>query len=222
MTFGGSSPSGLLKEQLAGKLRDEILLGRLEPGDPIVENRWAKRFGVGQTSIREAINILVIEGFVDKPSGQTARVTKFTVEDLEQIHLLRAGLEAIAMRLLTVAKPDISDLEQAYADMAAAAQYGNMRTLIDRDLRFHLLIFEKTGNRFLLDAARRVLVPLFAFTLVKVLSKDAGPQSFLDGLEDHARLLDVIRAGDPDKAEAYTRAAMERFAALGREVFIEA
>jgi len=221
MNFGGSPQSGLLKEQLAAKLREEILQGRLAPGDLIVEIRWAKRFGVGQTSVREAINILVAEGFAEKLSGQSAQVTQFTLEDLEQIQVLRTRLEGLAVRLLTEQRVDLTDLEQAYVDMAAAAEYGNMRTLIDRDLRFHLLLFEKTGNRFLLDAARRILVPLFAFTLVRVLAKGAGPQSFIDGLPDHEQMLEVIRAGDPAAAEEYCAKAFGRFARLGRDAFME-
>lgn len=221
MNFGGASQSGLLKEQLATKLREEILQGRLAPGDLIIENRWAKRLAVGQTSVREAINILVADGFVEKLSGQSARVTQFTVEDLDQIQVLRSRLEGLAVRLLTEQQADLADLELAYADMAAAAQCANMRTLIDRDLRFHLLLFEKTGNRFLLDAARRILVPLFAFTLVRVLAKGAGPQSFIDGLADHEQILEVIRKGDPEAAERYAAQALRRFARLGRDAFME-
>ena len=59
-------PRGLLKENLAVQLREEILGGRLVPGEKIIEGRWARQLGVAQVSIREALNILAAEGFVTK------------------------------------------------------------------------------------------------------------------------------------------------------------
>ena len=57
---------GLLKENIAARLREEILAGRLVPGEKIVEGRFARQYGVAQVSIREALNILTTEGFVTK------------------------------------------------------------------------------------------------------------------------------------------------------------
>ena len=49
-------PRGLLKENIAVRLREEILAGRIAPGEKIVESRWARQYGVAQVSIREALN----------------------------------------------------------------------------------------------------------------------------------------------------------------------
>jgi DNA-binding GntR family transcriptional regulator len=51
--------SQLIKQNLAAKLKEEIIQGRLAPGQRIVEGLWAKKFGVAQTSVREAINLLL-------------------------------------------------------------------------------------------------------------------------------------------------------------------
>jgi len=47
----------------------KIMNGSLATGVRIVEGKWAQKFGVAQGSIREAINILAVEGFVSKESG---------------------------------------------------------------------------------------------------------------------------------------------------------
>ena len=53
------SPAGpLVKHTVAGCLRKEIATGGLRPGVRIVEGTWARKFGVAQGSIREAINLL--------------------------------------------------------------------------------------------------------------------------------------------------------------------
>jgi DNA-binding FadR family transcriptional regulator len=46
------------------------------PGEKIVEGAWARQYGVAQLSIREALNILMAEGFVTKGHGRSARVLK--------------------------------------------------------------------------------------------------------------------------------------------------
>ena len=86
----------LVKQGLASDLREEIIRGRLAPGQRIVEGHWARKFGVAQTSVREAINLLIAEGFVTKTSGRSARVTSYTEADIAQIYELRAALEGFA------------------------------------------------------------------------------------------------------------------------------
>jgi DNA-binding GntR family transcriptional regulator len=56
----------LLKHTRAERLRAEIVKGVLRPGEKIVEGVWGRTFGVSQSSIREAINILAKDGFVTK------------------------------------------------------------------------------------------------------------------------------------------------------------
>jgi DNA-binding GntR family transcriptional regulator len=67
------TPPVLVKTNLAELLREQIMKGSLFPVERIVESNWALRFGVGQASIREAINILAKDGFISKVSGRSAR-----------------------------------------------------------------------------------------------------------------------------------------------------
>ncbi len=62
----------LVKEHLAGQLKDAIVQGRLSPGQRVVEGAWAREFGVAQASVREAINLLITEGFLVKSAGRSA------------------------------------------------------------------------------------------------------------------------------------------------------
>src|SRR5271170_6274454 len=93
----GSSPLGiknaqhdllLVKDNLAAYFRQEIISGRLAPGEKIVEVKWAKLLKISQTSVREALNILLAEGFVQKGSGRTAQVTKLSDADVSHSYEL--------------------------------------------------------------------------------------------------------------------------------------
>lgn len=65
----------------------------------IVEGTWARKFGVAQGSIREAINMLAQDGFVTKAAGRSARVVSFSEHDVLQIFEVRGVLEGLAARL---------------------------------------------------------------------------------------------------------------------------
>src|SRR6202023_88606 len=99
--------------------------GSLARGVRIIEARWAQRFGVAQGSIREAINILAVEGFVTKESGRSARVVHLTEKDVAQLYELRGALEGLAARLAVQMRPDLSKIQAAVDSMRRAANEGN-------------------------------------------------------------------------------------------------
>src|SRR5882757_5615020 len=160
----------LVKHTLAGQLRDEIVSGALRPGERIVEGTWARKFGVAQGSIREAINILAQEGFVAKESGRSARVVSLKEEDVLQLYELRGALEGLAARLAAERQPDTTDLQLAVDTMRRAAKAGRGEQLLDGDLAFHLELCSLSGNAYVLEHARRVLLPFFAFVRIRVTS----------------------------------------------------
>lgn len=198
----------LIKESLAASLREEILTGRMRPGEPIVECKWAARLGAAQASVREAINILMAEGYVQKDSGRTARVTVLGTDDVRQIFELRLPLEVLAARLTAVQKLDLIDLEQTVHDMRSALECQNIRALYDRDLQFHLLICEKSGNRYIAPYVRRLIVPLFAFSAMRA---QDGTAAWQESLKAHQRILDALHTGDPDVAEREVTASLGSF-----------
>ena len=191
----------LIKDNLAVTFRDDIINGRLVPGEKIVEAKWATRLGASQTSIREAINILAAEGFVQKGSGRTARVTKLSDEDVLHSYELRAVLEGYAARVVAQAHQDLSDLEQTLSDMGAAIERRNLRAFYERDLKFHLLLAEMTGNRMLEHAVRRTIVPLFAFVVIRVQGARTTPEQWTKSLDQHRRILEALRTEDGPLAE---------------------
>lgn len=200
-----------VKGNVAGFLREEIIAGRLNPGERIVEGRWAARLNVAQASVREALNLLATEGFVEKQPGRSARVTVLDASDVAQIYELRTSLEGFAARLVALRQPDLSQLEQAINDMHSAVQCGNMRAWCERDLNFHLLLCEKSGNHFLLEYVRRLIVPLFAFIALRQHAIMNDPERWRKSYEDHRRILDAIRTGDSYFAQREVETIIQHF-----------
>jgi DNA-binding GntR family transcriptional regulator len=207
-------PKPLIKEAIAATLREKIISGEIEPGEVVVEGKWAGQLGAAQGSVREAINMLASEGFVRKVPGHRATVIKFGDEDVRQIYRLRSYIEGLAARLVVEQRADISEMHRAWAGMNSAAATGNIRELVNADLRFHLSLCEGSGNRFLLEQAQRLLVPLFAFVLMRVYTNQRGSQPWAASFGLHGRILEVIRMGDPFIAEQVVIRATDTFAVV--------
>src|SRR5260370_17571414 len=129
---------GYVKHDLADRLRAEIMNGSLPRGVRIIEGKWAQKFGVAQGSIREAINILALEGFVTKESGRSARVIHLSETDVAQLYELRGALEGLAARLAVETRPDLSKLQSPVDGSARAAKEGHCYTLPQIHLQFPL------------------------------------------------------------------------------------
>jgi len=143
--------------------------------------------------------------------GRSARVVVLSEEDVIQIHQVRTSLESLGARLVAARRPDLSELEQAMADMYSAVQCENARIYCERDLRFHLLLCEKSGNHFLLEHLRRLIVPLFAFIVVRAHAAMDDRERWLKSYEEHGQILKAIRSGDPDHAEREMVRIVQKF-----------
>src|SRR5512133_2830966 len=81
------------------KLRQNILKGKLKPGQKIVMADLAKEFGLSETPVREAIRRLESDGYVQFTPHMGAVVTGIDEGQLVEIYLIRSELEALAARL---------------------------------------------------------------------------------------------------------------------------
>ena len=204
--------SVLLKQTVAARLREEILSGRVAAGERIVEGRWAAELGVAQGSVREALNLLALEGLVGKGAGRSARVINLSSEDVGEIYDLRVGLESQSVRLLVEKQADLTELFGIVNQMEAAAHSEDVVSLIDQDLLFHLSLAKSSGNRLLFEHTRRVLTPLFAFVLLRAKSYGEGLAPWVPTLPEHRRILEVIGFGDAAVAEQYVARVIRGFA----------
>ena len=158
----------LVKHSLVDLLRTEIMNGALASSERIIEDKWAAEFEVAQGYIREAINILAYEGFVTKRAGRSARVIHFTERAVLRLYEVRGALEGLAAHLVAHLQADISALQFAIDGMRQAAQAGHREAHLDCDLQFHLQLCEISGNLFLVEQSRRILLPFFAFVRIRV------------------------------------------------------
>ena len=81
-----------------GKLRDDIIRGEFQPGSKLRIEFLKQRYEMGATPLREALSRLSENGFVTAEGQRGFKVSKISIEDLEDITRLRIELENIALQ----------------------------------------------------------------------------------------------------------------------------
>jgi DNA-binding GntR family transcriptional regulator len=215
-------PSGsgaLLKEHLAAALKQAIVDGRLAPGERVIEGKWAREFGAAQASVREAINLLIAEGFLVKDAGRSARVVNYREQDIVHIYEVRAAIEGLAAQLICSKGSDLGPLEAAFDRMGKAIAGHDVKALVRADLEFHIALIEAPGNPLLADVGRKLLFPLFAFIQMRVLSSGQASEAWADDMQYHRWMLQIMREGNPGLAGQFVQQCIGRFAAAAYEVW---
>ena len=85
-----------LADEVADRLRDAIMHGKLAPEEPLREAVLSDLMGVSRGPVREALAILEREGLVlTAPTGRTT-VARLSHEELDDVVSLRKVLERLA------------------------------------------------------------------------------------------------------------------------------
>jgi len=199
------------RHQIAEKIRESILDGSLLPGERLVERKLAEILGTSQAAIREALIQLELEGHVSKKPNSATFVTHFSQRDLENTLSVRRALEGFAAeeaaRQRTPA--DIQRLEELFRSSMAAARAREFQKYIRGDLSWHIAMWEATHNDCLVDSLRRVVVPVFGFSAIRVASQPGF--NLINDLQSHRVLLDAISAGEPEVARRAFNTAMREW-----------
>ena len=128
-----------------------IMNGELKPGQRIVESTLARRLGVSQAPVREAIRDLVMTGFLETEPYKGTSVRSLSREDLYEVYTVRAALESLAARLASrrVTDADLAMLRQILTAMVEAGRAHDMNGMIRLDIAFHEAILRLSGNKLL-------------------------------------------------------------------------
>jgi DNA-binding GntR family transcriptional regulator len=194
------------KDRVVAALREAIVSGRMQPGDPIVESRVARQLGVGQPLIREALLDLEHQGFVQRVPYRGTSVTKLGADEIDQIQRLRIELESLAIewaRARATAQ-DVSELRALVEEMRQATRASDLGRFNDCDLALHRRIWQLSGNKYLEDTLERALVPLLTFFYLK--SGGIG-KLHVASVTHHDVLVDGLESSEP--AVSRVRAALQ-------------
>ncbi|KAA0931676.1 GntR family transcriptional regulator [Streptomyces apricus] len=196
-------PLGAVRERVLSSLRQEIIAGRLLPGDRLVEREVAERFGVSRVPVREAIRALVAEGFVHFETPRRTVVRRLTPTDVTELFELREALEVYATGLAAerATRADLAGLEELLDRAADATGAGDAETITDVNTRFHDRILAMAGNGLLIS----VMEPVDGRLRWLTRRNEEWPQL----LAEHRELYAAIASGDRERARAHALAHVQ-------------
>jgi DNA-binding GntR family transcriptional regulator len=212
---------GSLRKQLTEHLFEAILHGDLHPGERIVEGKLAKELGVGQSTLREALQELEHRGLCTKNENRGTFVTKLTTKDVEGIYAVRLELEPLAAVLAhqRLSAEHAAKLARSLERMGSAREHRDLTEMLKSDLAFHQLIWKLSDNSTLERALNLVCAPLFAFYLIRFsgdgFSRDFSRYSsdFRADAKEHYQLLAALKEGGPEHVRKTFREILTIFRA---------
>lgn len=200
-----------LAEVVAGKLREQIKEGRYPLNEKMpAEPELMEAFGVGRSTVREAIKILANSGLLRVKQGAGTFVKRLHASEPLENRLQRAEISDIVevrelLELKIVEKAAVYRTPENLAEMESflklrknLARTGNTEECIRADIGFHLAVAKGCGNEILLDLYRSVsrhVSDLF-------MKKFNDTLKFQETQQLHEELFRQIRAGSPGKSLA--------------------
>lgn len=191
-------------QQIQTSLADDIVHGRITPGEPLDETRLAVTFGVSRTPIREAIRQLEAIGLAEARPHRGAVAATISAERLDEMFAVMAELEALCARrsALFMTPQERRALEAVHADGALLVSVGSISGYAEHNNRFHDTIYEGAHNGFLTELTRSVRQRVAPFRKAQF----EGLKRLSRSLEEHERVVGAILRGDADTAAAEMRA----------------
>ena len=175
------------------RLRDMVLFGILEPGQPVTIQGLITDLGAGMTPVREAIRRLTAEGALEPQGNRRVTVPRLTAQVLDQLAFARLTIEPRLAELAAAALTPalISRLEAIDGAVNDAIRQGDVTGYLTNNHAFHFALYEASGAGVLVDMARQMWLR-FGPPL-RVVATLAGASGLPD---QHIEALAAMRAGD--------------------------
>nr|WP_298098624.1 FadR/GntR family transcriptional regulator [uncultured Shinella sp.] len=210
-----------LYRQVADQIRGLIERGELASGSRLpAERELAQMLGVSRPTVREALIVLEVEGYIDIRMGSGIYVATRKTPAAEQppedfegpFELLRARAVvecAVAEEAARLVRPEhIAQMDENLTEMAAVLDDRRQALALDRG--FHVIvsgiIANATLNRFIGSIHDMRMTPYFE----KLASYFENAETWRAAMEEHHAVRNAIASGDPAAARAAMRAHLEQ------------
>jgi GntR family transcriptional regulator, rspAB operon transcriptional repressor len=178
-------------------LRDSILTRVFRPGDRLDVKAVATQLGVSPTPVKDAINRLAAEGLIDVRPRSGTYVAEISPQAVAETFEIRRALECLAAEALIerlnaqlIARFSlVFDVLERPVDSEEARREHDQK-----NIEFHLLIVEGSGNQRLLELYHSLNAHL---TIARIHLRRRPDAARLDQeLREHRAIMDAITAKD--------------------------
>jgi DNA-binding GntR family transcriptional regulator len=185
-------------DRAAEEIRRALFAGQLAPGMPLREVALSEAMGVGRSTIREALTVLVGEGVAVRVPNKGVAVKELTADDVHDVSLARGALEAAGVRQWDESTSSdrlaLRDALERYTRLAAHTT--DPGALTEAHLQIHRAVVGLTGSVRLVAAADA----LSAEIRLGLAHLDRTRANIADQVSDHRRLVELVETGETTAA----------------------
>jgi len=193
-----------LKEAVHQRLKESIVRGEIAAGTKLGETQLAQKLGVSRTPLREAINRLEQDGFVEIIPRRGAFVKTQSLREILENLELREVLEGLAVRLAARhATPKmIRKMKACFQGFSARNVEDSISSYAHQNIRFHNLIIQASQNRKLIAIIPNLFDQMDMVRLHTIVLPGRARKS----LSEHSAIIRHIEKGSAQTAEKELRA----------------
>jgi DNA-binding GntR family transcriptional regulator len=188
-----------LKEFVYHELKKKLMNSNIKQGERIWEEEIAKEFGVSRTPVREAINRLIAEGFIENRPRKGIFAAEISKEELIKMLDIRIVLEELSVKMCCsqISEKEINEIKEIFSEYSLMLRNGDFGKASKLDSEIHKYI-ARVANSQKLSEYIDDIQDLFAYTRSGVVSWNQ--KKVERSIKDHHELIDAIAKRDEQKA----------------------
>jgi GntR family carbon starvation induced transcriptional regulator len=210
--------TGTISGWVYAQLRSDILAADLPPGGKLRIDALCARYGVTSTPMREALNQLASEGFVQRLEQRGFIVLPASAQELEQLTQTRCWVEAIALREAIAHRSAAWEamLGECWQELSDTPRSTESGAFVENPAwegvhrRFHMALIATCPSHWLITFCGQLSDHAMRYR--RLAMSTAFPHRSV--AEEHRAILDAALAGDTDAAVAQLEAHYRRTAGI--------
>jgi DNA-binding GntR family transcriptional regulator len=185
--------SGTKKDTAYHQIKQMFLERRFEPGSMLSENAIASNLGMSRTPVREALQILQSEGFVDVFPKKGVMLKEISMAAARETLDLRAAVEGYVMvKCVPLAPKIFVEIERMLEIQLECYKNGDISAYLREDVLFHAYFIELYGNSLITEVIHSINERFMSVGLAILKSLAAVKNSY----EGHRKIFEAVKAGD--------------------------
>jgi len=192
-----------LKDQVYEYLRRQMKVGGLRPGSIIDMNACCQKLGISRTPLRDALIRLEMEGFVHILPRRKVVVNTLSVQDIKDFYQILGALESTAILSASsfLSKKEINKMKKLNDQMEQSIKRDDFDTYYEKNVLFHDIYLELSGNKMLRRTADTLKKRLYDFPRREGYIKEWEQNS----IKEHKRFIELMEKERYQEAADFIR-----------------
>jgi DNA-binding GntR family transcriptional regulator len=181
-------------QHVAEELQRDVIAGRLQPREHLVEDEVMQRFGASRYAVRRAFDELQQLGLVTRAENRGTRIRGYSPQEVFDLYDLRELLETGAALRLPMPAPAsfVDELVRIQKQHDAASRKADLYRMHQMNEAFHTRLFSACPNRLLTESIKAHSLQVQP---VRMRFMHDG-QRRVEAGQEHWEMIDAIKAGD--------------------------